>query len=172
MERCPTCNTPLDGAARCVTCAAKAEGLTLLVRNDYANVREWMDLLADAGLGPQMDRVPPADAREKQLPRWNLYVPAEEAEEGLVSSGPLPIATGFAEALVRHDGERIGEARLRGDFIAPAFALRALEESLGGCPARYDEVGRRVDAAFRAPGAEFVPNQWNARQTQEMIAGL
>ena len=37
MERCPTCNTPLDDAAKCVTCAAKAEGLTLLVRNDYAD---------------------------------------------------------------------------------------------------------------------------------------
>ncbi len=78
MERCPTCTTPLDDAGKCVTCAARADGMVLLVRQDYASVREWMDLLAEAGLAPEMERVPPADEREKQLPRWNLYVPADE----------------------------------------------------------------------------------------------
>jgi hypothetical protein len=80
MERCPTCTTPLDDAGKCLTCAAKAEGLALLVRQDYGSIREWMELLADAGLAPEMERVPPADEREKQLPRWNLYVPAGEVD--------------------------------------------------------------------------------------------
>lgn len=80
-------------------------------------------------------------------------LPAEEAEEGFSRSGVAEVAIGFAEALVRHDGARVLEARLRGDFIAPAFALRALEASLAGCPLVYGELGRRVDAAFRQPGA-------------------
>lgn len=80
MERCPTCQTPLDDAGKCVTCAARADGMALLVRHDYASVREKMDLLAEAGLSPQMERVPPAHEHEKAVPRWNLYVPAEEAE--------------------------------------------------------------------------------------------
>jgi hypothetical protein len=52
--------------------------MALLVRQDYGSLREMMDLLSDAGMAPQMERVPPADEREKQVPRWNLYVPAEE----------------------------------------------------------------------------------------------
>jgi len=79
-----------------------------------------------------------------------------EPEEGLSASGPTPVAIGFAEALVRRAGPAIVEARLRGDFIAPAFALRALERSLAGSPLAFEEVGRRVDAAFRAPGAFLV----------------
>ncbi len=78
MERCATCQTPLDEAGKCVTCAARAEGLALLARQEYGSLREWMDLLTEAGLSPAMDRVPPADEREKQVPRWNLYVPADE----------------------------------------------------------------------------------------------
>jgi lipoate-protein ligase A len=78
---------------------------------------------------------------------------AEEDEAGLASSGLAEIPIGFAEALVRRSGDRILEARLRGDFMAPAFAREALEHSLAGCPLAFGEVGSRVDAAFRAPGA-------------------
>jgi len=80
-------------------------------------------------------------------------LPAEEEEEGLARSGPVEIAIGFAEALARSRDGRFEEARLRGDFIAPAFAVEALERSLAGCRAELAEVGPRVDAAFRAPGA-------------------
>jgi hypothetical protein len=80
-------------------------------------------------------------------------LPGEEPEEGLAGSGVAEISIGFVEALVRREGNRIAEARLRGDFIAPAFAVESLERSLAGCPLAFAEVGRRVDAAFRAPGA-------------------
>jgi lipoate-protein ligase A len=82
--------------------------------------------------------------------------PGEEPETGLASSGLAEIPIGFAEALARREGDRIGEARIRGDFIAPSFALEALERSLAGCPATFAEVGRRVDQAFRVPGASIL----------------
>jgi hypothetical protein len=81
MEKCPTCSTPLDAGGKCVTCAAKADGLGLLARFDYATAKELLSQLEEAGLSPQMERVPPANERELQVPRWNLYIPAEEAEE-------------------------------------------------------------------------------------------
>jgi len=77
---CPKCSTPLDDAGSCVTCAAEREGLQLLSRNDYAQVREMLTLLEDGGLAAEMERVPPARAEERHHPRWNLYVPKAEAE--------------------------------------------------------------------------------------------
>lgn len=79
--------------------------------------------------------------------------PPEAPEDGLGRSGPVEIAIGFAEALARVEAGRLAEVRLRGDFIAPLFAVRALEASLVGCPPTFAEVGARVDAAFRLPGA-------------------
>ncbi|HVO19208.1 MAG TPA: hypothetical protein VMU15_08130 [Anaeromyxobacter sp.] len=81
MQRCPTCSTPLDPEGRCVTCAAAAEGMALLVRLDYASVREMMGTLEEAGLSPAMERVPSANEQEAQAPRWNLYVARGEAEQ-------------------------------------------------------------------------------------------
>jgi hypothetical protein len=80
MQPCPTCSTPLDPEGRCVTCAAAAEGLAPLVRLDYATVRELMGALQEAGLSAEMERVPAASPQELQQPRWNLYVPRDEAE--------------------------------------------------------------------------------------------
>ncbi len=80
-------------------------------------------------------------------------LPGEEDEAGLASSGLAEIPIGFAEALLRASAGRVLEARLRGDFMAPAFARESLERGLAGCPLSFQEVGRRVDAAFRAPGA-------------------
>jgi lipoate-protein ligase A len=80
-------------------------------------------------------------------------LPGEEPESGLSASGLAEISIGFAEALVRRGPGRMAQARLRGDFIAPAFAVESLEGSLEGCPVDFAEVGRRVDAAFRGPGA-------------------
>ena len=79
-----------------------------------------------------------------------------EQESSLVASGPHEVPIGFLEALVRVDRDRIAEARLRGDFIAPAFAVSALETSLAGCPLDATAVGLRVDAAFRARGATIL----------------
>ncbi len=48
-RRCARCASPLLDDGRCVTCAAEAEGLVLLVRSGYAQVREMMTLLEERG---------------------------------------------------------------------------------------------------------------------------
>lgn len=80
VAKCPTCATPVAAGGKCVTCAAVADGLVLLVRLDYANVLELRNQLEEAGLAPEMEQVPPADERERHHPRWNLYVPAAESD--------------------------------------------------------------------------------------------
>jgi hypothetical protein len=76
-EKCRT--TPLDDAGHCVTCEAEGEGLKLLTRSGFASVREMMSFLETQGLGPEMEKVPPARPEERHHPLWNLYVPAAEA---------------------------------------------------------------------------------------------
>jgi hypothetical protein len=78
---------------------------------------------------------------------------AAEDEAGLEESGVADVPIGFVEALCRHDGAVLTEARLRGDFIAPSFVIRALEASLPGTPLEFEALGRKVDAALRAPHA-------------------
>lgn len=91
------------------------------------------------------------------LPEGAAPAPAvSEDEAGWEESGVADVAIGFAEALVRHDGATVGEARIRGDFVAPAFAVRQLEAQLAGCPLTFEAVGARVDAAFRQPGAAVI----------------
>lgn len=82
MEKCPTCSTPLDREGKCITCAAQAEGLVVLHRQDYGTIREMMTLLQEAGLDPRMEQVPASRPQEAHHPLWNLYVPREESEEG------------------------------------------------------------------------------------------
>ncbi|HTN51408.1 MAG TPA: hypothetical protein VML50_03305 [Anaeromyxobacter sp.] len=88
MRFCETCDTPptpLDEQGRCVTCDAAAEGLLLLTRSGYDSVREMMARLEEEGLGPQMEKVPPARPEEAHHPLWNLYVPRDEAEPARVA---------------------------------------------------------------------------------------
>lgn len=80
VAKCPTCATPVAAGEKCVTCAAVADGLVLLVRHDYANVLELRNQLEEGGLAPEMERVPPLDPHDRARPRWNLYVPAEDAD--------------------------------------------------------------------------------------------
>ncbi len=75
---CEKCSTPLDGGGGCVTCEADAEGLKLLTRSGFASVREMMTLLEQQGLGPEMEKVPPARPEDAVHPLWNLYVPEAE----------------------------------------------------------------------------------------------
>jgi hypothetical protein len=76
---CEKCrSTPLDDAGHCVTCEAEAEGLRLVTRSGFASVREMMSHLETQGLGPEMEKVPPARPEEKHHPLWNLYVPEAE----------------------------------------------------------------------------------------------
>jgi hypothetical protein len=87
MRLCETCTppTPLDEHGRCVTCDAAAEGLLLLLRTGYAQVREMMGLLEGAGLAPEMEKVPPARPEDALHPLWNLYVPKDQAEAARVA---------------------------------------------------------------------------------------
>lgn len=79
--------------------------------------------------------------------------PVEEDEGGLSASGLAEIPIGFVEALAGLAGGRLVSPRLRGDFLAPAHVVAALEAALDGAPLDLVEVGARVDAAFRRPGA-------------------
>ncbi len=121
-DRCTTPPTPLDEAGRCVTCDAAAEGLSLLSRSAFASIRDMMTLLEEAGLAPEMEKVPPARPEERHHPLWNLYVPADEV--------------GAARALLRKDW-----AELLEDPDAAAAAERGQAEidlDAGGeviCPA-------------------------------------
>ena len=87
-----------------------------------------------------------------KLPEEAL-APAEEDEVGLLESGPVEIPIGFLEVLTGVAAGGLVGPRLRGDFIAPAETVRALEAALEGAPLDEVEIGRRVDAAFHGPGA-------------------
>ncbi len=94
-----------------------------------------------------------ADAPE---PGEALDPPIVEDEEGFVTSGPVQVPIGFLEAWVRRDGDRIGAVRLRGDFIAPAFAVASLETALAGKRFDLPEIGPIIDAAFQRRGATII----------------
>jgi hypothetical protein len=82
VQVCQKCNnTPLDEKGACVTCAADAEGLKLLMRAGYAPIRKVMELLEEDGFGPEMEQVPPSRQQEQAHPAWNLYVPKDEWEK-------------------------------------------------------------------------------------------
>lgn len=100
------------------------------------------------GVSPERDASPTSPG-EASLPVW-------EEESGFEKSGVADIPIGFAEALLRHDGERVEEVRFRGDFIAPSFAVKAMEEELAGTPLEFGALGEKVDAVFRRPGAAIL----------------
>jgi lipoate-protein ligase A len=89
---------------------------------------------------------------EGALPEVELP-PAEEDEAGLSTSGLVEIPIGFLEALSAAAGGRLVRPRLRGDFIAPAAAVKALEAALDAAPIEAAELGHRVNEAFHQPGA-------------------
>ncbi|MBK9519130.1 MAG: hypothetical protein IPO09_17630 [Anaeromyxobacter sp.] len=107
------------------------------------------DVLARAYAAATGRDLEPFDAPLPEAPP----LPALEDEAGLSRSGVAEIAAGFVEVLLRHDGARVQEVRLRGDLMAPAATLAALERALVGCPLERTALGRRVDAAFAGPGA-------------------
>ncbi len=79
--------------------------------------------------------------------------PAEEDEAGLSTSGLVEIPIGFLEALSAAAVGRLVGPRVRGDFIAPATTVNALEAALEGAPIDEAEVGRRVNENFHQAGA-------------------
>jgi hypothetical protein len=71
--------------------------------------------------------------------------PVDEDETGFVWSGRAEVPIGGIEALVRRDrdGDRIVAARLRGDFIAPSWLVRAIEAAVvAGGPGGAEEALR------------------------------
>jgi hypothetical protein len=85
-----------------------------------------------------------------------LEPPVAEDEAGLAWSALLPIPIGFLQAGVRAEGDRIAEVRLRGDFIAPAFAVDRLEKALEGKRLSFDVLGPEIDGVFGARAAPIV----------------
>lgn len=106
---CPKCNTPIDPAGTCVTCAAEGEGLKLLSRSGFASVKEMMALLEAEGLSPGMEQIPGRRPQEKQHPLWNLYVP--EAE---VAAAALVLQADWAHLLGVAGAREAAERGLRG----------------------------------------------------------
>ena len=88
-----------------------------------------------------------------ELAPWSDVPPVLEEDAGWASSGLAEIPIGFVEALVQMDGEVLRAVRFRGDFIAPDFVIRGMEEGLVGLRPRLAEVGKVIDAAFHQPGA-------------------
>jgi hypothetical protein len=89
---------------------------------------------------------------EADLPEAD-HPPAREDEVGLAESGSQEIPIGFLEALAGLGAGRLVGPRIRGDFIAPAETLRALEVALEGAPLDPVGIGQLVDEAFHGPGA-------------------
>jgi uncharacterized protein (UPF0212 family) len=133
VRTCPKCATPLDEEGACVTCAAEAEGLALMARSGYAQIREMQTLLEEQGIGAEIEKVPPASKEEAPHARWNLYAPAGQVEA--------------AVAFLRKDW-----AALLDDPAAAAAAARgatAVDLDAGGeidCPA----CGHRFTATAAA----------------------
>jgi len=151
-ETCPKCATPLEEAGRCITCAAVAEGLSLLGRSGFAQVREMMTLLEEEGLAAEMEQVPAASKEERQHPRWNLYVPAAEVEKArtFLRKDWTTLLEGGDAAAAAERGAAALDLDAGGEIACPAcghtFTLSASAE----CP----ECGLALGA-----GADQVPGE-------------
>jgi hypothetical protein len=147
---CNVCRTPLDEGAACVTCAARAEGLELLDRGAYAQVRELMVLLEEQGLGAEMEQVPGTSPQERHHPKWNLYVPGPDVEAaraflGKDWAGSLGDA-GAREAAAR--GAAGVDLDQGGEIVCPACGHRfQASASRAECPDCGLSLGAPGDAA-------------------------
>ncbi len=148
---CETCRaTPLDDEGRCVTCDAEAEGLKLLTRSGYPEVREMMSLLELAGLAPEMEKVPPGKPEEKVRPLWNLYVPADEVARAVAALkkdwAELLRDPAAAEAAAR--GQQGIDLDAGGEVTCPACGHRfALSPENPQCPECGLGLGVAANAA-------------------------
>jgi hypothetical protein len=134
---CKVCGTPLDEAGACVTCTARAEGLELVLRNAYPQVRELQALLEDQGLAAEMEKVPGTTPQERHHPKWNLYVPEAQLEAARAFLGrdwaALLDDAGAREAAAR--GAAGVDLDLGGEIACPACGHRfAASAETAECP--------------------------------------
>jgi uncharacterized Zn finger protein (UPF0148 family) len=134
---CQVCATPLDEGGGCVTCAAKGEGLGLILRNAYAQVRELHALLEEQGLAAEMEKVPGTTPQERHHPKWNLYVPEAELEAARAFLGRdwagLLGDAGAREAAAR--GAAGVDLDAGGEIACPACGHRfTVSAALPDCP--------------------------------------
>jgi hypothetical protein len=153
-ERCTAPATPLDAEGRCVTCDAAAEGLSLLSRSAFASVRDMMTLLEEKGLGPEMEKVPPARPEERHHPLWNLYVPAENvgAARDLLHSDWAELLGDPEAAAAAERGQAGIDLDAGGEVTCPACAHRFTVAGTGEieCP----ECGLGLGASGAAAAVE------------------
>ena len=150
VAACPKCNTPIDPAGACVTCAAEGEGLKLLSRSGYAAVKEMMEVLENEGLSPGMEQVPIGRPEQKQHPLWNLYCPVAEVEAAQAALraewADLLGETGAREAAER--GLRGVDLDAGGEIECPACGHRFTPAvSAAECPDCGLALGAPADAA-------------------------
>jgi hypothetical protein len=81
---------------------------------------------------------------------------SDEDEDGWRASGLADVPIGFVEALVRCVGDRVAAVRIRGDFIAPAALVRAIEARLAHSPLDPRELTRRVAEAYETTPGAFI----------------
>jgi hypothetical protein len=138
-DKCPTCATPLDAAGRCVTCAAREEGLRILTRAPYAQARELQVLLEGQGIAAEIEQVPASRPHEKQQPSWNLYAPEagwEAAEAFLKRDWASLLGDPDARAAAER-GDAVVDLDAGGEIACPAcghrFAASAAEPDCPEC---------------------------------------
>ncbi len=148
---CETCRaTPLDDEGRCVTCDAEGEGLKVLTRSGYAEVREMMALLETEGLAPEMEKVPPGKPEEKVRPLWNLYVPADDTARAveLLKKDWAELLRDPEAAAAAARGQEGIDLDAGGEVTCPACGHRfALQSKDAECPECGLTLGVAANAA-------------------------
>ena len=151
-EKCPKCATPLDGSD-CVTCAAEGEGLVLLARSAYAQIREMQTLLEESDVAAEIEKVPPGSKEEVAQPRWNLYAPKEQAEQAVafLRKDWAALLDDPAAAAAAARGDEAVDLDAGGEIACPACGHRfTITAALADCP----ECGLSLGVADAGGDAE------------------
>jgi hypothetical protein len=151
-ETCAKCRTPLDEQGLCVTCAAEAEGLKLVGRSGFPQVRELMTLLEEQGVGAEMEKVPPATREEQHHPKWNLYVPVADVERAgaFLKRDWAELLADPEAAAAAARGEAAVDLDAGGEIDCPACGHRfAVSADRSDCP----ECGLSLGVGDGVPGA-------------------
>jgi len=147
----------MEEAGGCVTCAAVAEGLSLLGRSGFAQVREMMTLLEEEGLAAEMEQVPASTKEERAHPRWNLYVPAAEVERArtFLREDWTTLLEGGEAAAAAERGAAALDLDAGGEIACPACGHAFTLSAAATCP----DCGLALGA-----GADQVPGEAEERK--------